>query len=138
MPGSTPRASRSGSAMRTSRPRRPISTPTWNSNAERSTACPRSMTGHQPATKHPMPCSRSSQTGDTNDGYVDRISRPAPHDQGRHQAGQHNHEGDISSPDPSSKPEASDHCYTLNCEEPSYTHLRAHETKANLVCRLLL
>ena len=24
------------------------------------------------------------------------------------------------------------------CETVSYTHLRAHETKANLVCRLLL
>jgi site-specific recombinase XerD len=77
-PGSTPRASRSGSATRTSRPHRSISTPIWTSNAEPSTACPQSMTGRQPATKHPMRCSRSSPTGDIVDGYVDRFDTQPP------------------------------------------------------------
>src|SRR5660397_280666 len=29
-------------------------------------------------------------------------------------------------------------CLYICCKTVSYTHLRAHETKANLVCRLLL
>ncbi|WP_454301976.1 Lsr2 family DNA-binding protein [Salana multivorans] len=37
---------------------------------------------------------------------------------GAHRAGQHNPEVDIPSPDPCSRPAASDPGYTLNCEEP--------------------
>ena len=62
-----------------------------------------------------MLSSRSSQTGDAADGYVDR---PGPPSARTHGAGQHNPEGDIPSPDLYSRPADSDPNYTPDCDEP--------------------